>query len=285
MGGRAELHRITARAILCGLAVPLLVGCLGFTPMPDETLSFGATNRGVLHRGQAIPAQGDGYVLARTGDSTRFGTPELIAALTRAAASVEARFPGTAPIRIGDLSSPSGGRHPRHGSHRTGRDADVLFYMTDAAGHSETGRGWLAYNRFGFSVEHERENGLYFFDDARNWHFARTLLLDDEARVQWLFVSRGMKARLLRYALAHETDPRALSRAAYALHQPADAAPHDDHFHVRIYCPPRDLAHGCRNRGLVWSWLRGDTEKPLRRAGARLDDEALRASILEPIEP
>lgn len=53
----------------------------------------------------------------------------------------------------GDLSSPHGGRHDRHGSHRAGRDADVIFYATDAAGTPTRGRGWLAYDRFGAARE------------------------------------------------------------------------------------------------------------------------------------
>lgn len=237
----------------------------------------------MLHRGEALADRGPGFVRARPGEATRYGTPGLVAALERAAAEVERRFPGTAPIRIGDLSSPGGGRHHRHGSHRTGLDADVLFYMTDPSGRSFTGRGWLAYNRFGFAVEHEQADALFFFDDARNWHFARTLLLDEEVPVQWLFVSRGVKARLLRYAMAHEDDPRAIARAAYVLHQPADAAPHDDHFHVRVFCTPRELAHGCVNRGLVWPWLPIDTEKPAVVYGEPLDDAALVREITEPI--
>jgi penicillin-insensitive murein endopeptidase len=267
-----------------------LAGCLGLTPAPDEPLSFGATNDGILRRGAELPDAGEGFVRARPGGPTRFGTPRLVEALMRTAAEVARRFPGTAPVRIGDLSSPHGGRHHRHGSHRTGRDADVLFYVTDPSGRSRTGRGWLAYNRFGFAVEHRRPDdgptgGLFFFDDARNWHFVRTLLLDEEAAVQWIFVSRGVKARLLRYALAHEPDPRALTRAAYALHQPARASPHDDHFHVRILCSRRELAAGCRNRGPIWPWLRAEMEKPATVAGEPLDDARLVRELMEPLEP
>lgn len=283
-------RRVLAVASASLVATGLLVGCLGLTPRPEEPVSQGATNDGLLRRGEALPDRGEGYVRARPGEATRYGTPRLIAALERAAAEVARRFPGSAPVRVGDLSSPRGGRHHRHGSHRTGRDADVLFYVTDPAGRSRVGRGWLAYNRFGYAVEHERPDegptgGLFFFDDARNWHFVRTLLLDEEAAVQWIFVSRGVKARLLRYAIDHETDPRALTRAAFALHQPAAASPHDDHFHVRIYCSPRERAAGCRNRGPMWPWLRAEVDKPEALAGQPLDDARLVRELMEPIEP
>jgi penicillin-insensitive murein DD-endopeptidase len=267
------------------------VGCLAFTPPPDETISLGSTSEGLLHRGVALPDRGEGYVRARPGESTRYGTQHLVDTIERTVAEVARRFPGTEPMRIGDLSAPLGGRHHRHGSHRTGRDVDVLFYVTDPAGRSRRGRGWLAYNRFGYAVEHQAPSGegggpaggLFFFDDARNWHFVRTLVLDEQAAVQWIFASRGVKSRLLRYGIAHEQDPRALLRAAYVLQEPSNASPHDDHFHVRVYCSARELAHGCENRGPIWPWLRLHREKP-ETAGEPLDDERLVAELLEPID-
>jgi penicillin-insensitive murein endopeptidase len=270
-----------------GLAVFAVAGCMGFTPVPSETVSWGTTNDGVLYRGLELADRGAHYERARPGESTRYGTSSLITALERAMSEVERRYPGSAPVRVGDLSSPGGGRHPRHGSHRTGRDADVIFYMTDVSGRSVTGRGWLAYNRFGYAVEREESHpsgDLYFFDDARNWCFVRSLLLDEEAAVQWIFVSRGVKSRLLRWAAAHEEDARAIVRAAYVLHEPTGASPHDDHFHVRVMCSVRELAGGCYERGLVWPWLRSSREKPALPAGEPLDDTALLRDLLEPIE-
>jgi penicillin-insensitive murein endopeptidase len=40
-----------------------------------------------------------------------------------------------------------------------------------------------------------------------------------------------------------------LARARLALRQPGDSAPHNDHFHVRIYCSEADRAYGCIDRG------------------------------------
>jgi penicillin-insensitive murein endopeptidase len=267
-------------------ALVALAGCQALTPRAERAVSFGATNAGLLHGGRPLSDRGPGYVRARPGEGTRHGTPGLVAALERAVAAVDAAFPGTAPARIGDLSSARGGRHPRHGSHRTGRDVDVLFYVTDRLGRSVPGRGWLAFNRFGFAVD-EREDGgsgeLFFFDDARNWHFVRTLLLDDTVGVQWLFVSRGVKARLLRHGAAVETDPRALRRAAVVLHQPRRAAPHDDHFHLRVLCAPADLPRGCRNRAPLWPWLEATWGAPPGR-GPSMSDEALVELVAAPID-
>lgn len=282
-----------ARVFVLAALTLTVAGCLAFVPMPDEPLSFGTTSAGILHDGVSMPDRGDGFVRARPGESTRFGTPRLIAAIQRAVAEVAHRFPGSAPMRIGDISSPGGGRHARHGSHRSGRDVDVIFFLTDPAGRSRVGRGWLAMNRFGFAVEHEiteegeggPAGGLFFFDEARNWWFVRTLVLDDEAAVQWIFVSRGVKSRLLRHAIAEEQDPHALVRAAYVLQEPTNAQPHDDHFHVRVYCTPRELAHGCQNTGVIWPWLRSELEKPPAMPGEALDDDQLVRELMAPAPP
>lgn len=204
--------RTLAARVALTLASSLVGGCIAFVPMPDEPLSFGTTSRGVLHAGVALPDRGEGFVRSRPGESTRFGTPHLLEAIERAVGEVARRFPGSASMRIGDVAAPTGGRHPRHGSHRTGRDVDVIFFVTNPAGRSRLGRGWLAMNRFGFAVEHriteEGEGGpaggLFFYDTPRNWWFVRTLLLDDEAAVQSIFVSAGVKAHLLRYAMTEE---------------------------------------------------------------------------------
>jgi penicillin-insensitive murein DD-endopeptidase len=262
-----------------------LSGCLGAVPVPaGRTTSIGTTSSGVLARGVAFPERGPGFVRARPGEETRYGTPALVGALERALGSVDAAMPGTTPTRVGDLSGPGGGRHPRHRSHRTGRDVDVIFFLTDARGRSVGPRGWLAFSRFGHAFE-QGTGSLFFFDDARNWHFVRTLLLDPEAHVQWIFVSRGLKTRLLDYALAHESSPEAVLRAAYVLQQPERAAPHDDHFHVRVYCSAEDRAAGCRDVGPRWPWLRPEVESIAGHGGPGLDDATLLAVLLEGGDP
>lgn len=266
-----------------------LAGCLGLTPIPGAPLSWGSSSDGLLFEGVALPNSGDGFVRARPGEDTRWGTPQTVSSLTAAAASVARTYPGGEPLRIGDLSYPNGGRHPRHRSHRSGRDVDVIFYVTDAAGRSTRGRGWLSFDRFGVAREtislggDAPTNDLFFFDEARNWHFVRTLLLDPEANVQWIFCSRGVKTRLLSYAIAHEENPDAIFRAAWVLHQPSSGNPHSDHFHIRFSCTAEERALGCWDRGPLWPWIRHDVEKPAHAEATPLDDAALlRALFAEP---
>lgn len=261
----------------------LVTACYGTTPRPDTPASIGTPASGILSRGVPFPERGPGFVRARPGEETRFGTPGLVAALERALARVDARFPGTTATRVGDLAYPSGGRHGRHRSHRVGRDVDVIFFVTDAQGRSVSPGGWLAFSRFGHALA--ETGATYFFDDARNWELVRALLLDPDAAVQWIFVSRGLKTRLLEHALAHDPNPDALLRAAYALQQPENAAPHDDHFHVRVYCTSEERASGCRDLGPRWPWLRPDVEEIAGRGGPGMDDASLLASLLDGDDP
>ncbi len=252
----------------CGPAVP-----------GDVAVSRGKTNRGWLENGTPLPDRGPGYVRARPGESTRFGLPRLVATIEGSAASVAERFPGSAPLRVGDLSAPFGGRHSRHGSHRSGRDVDLIFYATDAMGRPVRGRGWIAYDRFGVGAEPDSRGGeVAFFDTARNWHLVRELIMNDDASVQWIFVSRGLKARLLSYAIEHEPDAEAIFRATWILHQPSRGNPHADHFHVRIACGATQRALGCRERGPVWSWWHDVQAK--RLSYAPFSDEGLLENLL-----
>ena len=178
----------------------LLTGACGLAPLPRGAESYGSTNDGVLLSATGLALRGDGFVRAKPGDDTRFGTRALVGLLIRSARSVQRAYPGTAPLYVGDLSAPRGGKHGKHGSHRTGRDVDLLFYLTDAAGRSQRGSGFFAFDERGIGYVAESTApvaGLAFFDVERNWALVRALLLDPEAPVQWIFCADGIKARLL----------------------------------------------------------------------------------------
>lgn len=261
-----------------------LLGC-GLVPKASEPMSVGFANRGYLARGVSLPDRGSGFVRARIGDDAHFGTPALVEALKRASAIVERELPGGAPLFIGDLSGPLGGDHSRHGSHRTGRDVDVLFYLVDAQGKSVRGSGFYAFDARGVSQLGTSDapsflDATAYFDTARNWALVRALLLDREAPVQWMFCAAGIKARLLDYAVAHEPSPEVLLRASYVLHQPSKGNPHADHFHIRIACTARERALGCFDAGPVWPWIRNEHEKPLWSEASRLDDATLVQALI-----
>jgi len=275
--------RTLASALLACALLFATAGCFGH----GERGSYGMPNGGLVRGASALDKSGPGYLLARPTEPTRFGNATLVGALTRAFASVNARFPGTPRMRVGDLGERWGGGHARHGSHRSGRDADVIFHATDAAGVPVPGSGFLAYDRLGVArapVSSDAPAALaqpLLFDAARNWHFVRTLLMDDASLTQWIFCSRGVKAILLTYAIEHEPDPEALMRAATVLHQPSVGRAHDDHFHIRVLCSAQERATGCTDYGPVWPWLRDRVEQIGPGDPEELDDRTLVRLLLE----
>lgn len=256
-----------------------------------ERGSVGLPNAGYLRGGVALRPSGEGYLLARPTDPTRFGNATLLGALERAFISVRTRFPGTPPMRVGDLAYRAGGKHSRHGSHRSGRDVDVIFHATDAAGVPVPGSGFVSFDRYGVARAPSSPDAPaslaqpIVFDVARNWHFVRTLLMDDASLAQWIFCSRGVKALLLEYAAEHEPDPEALMRAATVLHQPSEGRPHDDHFHVRVLCSAAERTQGCTEYGPVWPWLRDQVEQVSAGDPEELDDRTLVRLLLEDLPP
>jgi penicillin-insensitive murein endopeptidase len=253
------------RALLPVVIAAWLLCACGFAPLPRDATSYGFPSDGVLMHGVALEQRGPGFVRAKPGEDTRWGTATLVQLLERVSARVAQTLPGGEPLYVGDIGAKHGGQHDLHGSHRTGRDVDVLFFLSDARGRSVRGSGFYAFDRRGVSVRSDAKGSareLAYFDVARNWALVRELVLDEQALVQWIFCADGIKAMLLAHGAEHEPNPQALVRASYVLHQPSRGRIHDDHFHIRIGCSAQDRMTGCGDPGPVWPWFRNDHEKP-----------------------
>ena len=162
----------------------------------------------------------------------RWGLPALVGMIDRAACAVAKRYPG-ATLDVGDLSRRNGGELLRHRSHESGRDADLGFYMVDAAGKPAHARTFI---RFDESLKSPEMPGVHF-DVGRNWLFVQHLVTDRVAQVSHIFVAEPLRQKLLAHARSIGVSRRILDRAAIAMMQPRKALAHDDHFHVRISCP------------------------------------------------
>ena len=262
--GLVRLFTIFAIAATCACATE---------PLPaGQTISVGTPERGYLRDAVPLADRGQGYRRLRPGEGTRYGTSTLIGAIERAAREVALAFPGGFPVRVGDLSSARGGAHSRHRSHRAGRDADLLFFARDAGGLAVRNDRWLQFDRFGLAFA---QNRIFRFDEARNWHLVRTLVMDDEARVKWLFCSNELKARLLRYAARYERSAEAVVRATWILHQPSRGDPHEDHFHLRVGCSQVERSLGCREQAPHWPWSSDTARKEEARASVAASDDRL----------
>lgn len=255
--------------------LPLLAGLVLVTALspaaatPGET---GTSSPARRHRATTPPSQSIGMpfrgslrhgVLLAESEHLRYageyapgghfyGTDELVNLLQRASAYVARRVPG-ARLSIGELSGAHGGLIPGHLSHRNGRDVDISFYMLNAAGDPYDPFAFANFDRNGHGLA---PNESLRFDDIRNWELISRLVTDPDARVQYIFVARTLRARLLATAQRRHASPRAIHRAEVVLMQPTHGHPHRNHFHVRIYCAPADRP-ACEDREPFHAWYPG----------------------------
>ncbi|MBL8911959.1 MAG: penicillin-insensitive murein endopeptidase [Archangium sp.] len=200
------------------------------------------------------PANGsvDGAVKLTESDAVRvlpkrhkerclsWGTPRLIGALERAGREVQKSLKASPALGVGNIGRPKGGSlAPYSHSHQAGRDCDLAFYRLDESGPI------AADDLEHFDATLKSPDGRLRFDVPRNWALVKALLTDEDIDVKWLFVSNELKAELLAHARKVKTDPKLLSLASEVLHQPSDAPPHDDHFHLRIRCSSTERDGDC----------------------------------------
>jgi penicillin-insensitive murein endopeptidase len=238
------------------------------------SLSVGDATTGRLVGGEALDAKGAGYrLLSKTIQrGFYYGTARLVDAIRRCARAVAEGDPKST-LGIGNLSRQGGGDIPQSRSHNSGRDVDLAFFVLDAKGRPQFADKLV---RFGSSKLVSQEG--YRFDLERNWRLVRALITDAHVDVDWIFIARWLRVPLLEYARKNIEDEAVLLRAETVLKQPGDSSPHDDHFHVRIYCAPRERLEGeCVNYGAVWPWV--DQEAEVRalaqvHESRALDDDA-----------
>lgn len=227
-------------------------------PTPTST-SIGSPNDGRLEGGLALPAEGPGFVHnpRRTNEEARWGTVEMVGALERAAATVARELPGSRLV-INDLGLPGGGPITHHGSHRAGRDVDVLFYLVDDQGNprpsvgaplDRRGRGW----DFGDLAKREDDVRLKI-DAVRTWRFLQAVAEDPEAHLQRVFLAEHLRTILLDEAARRHALRSAIERVGEAACQPE--VPHDDHLHLRFFCTAEDIAAGCEDSYPIYPWHR-----------------------------
>jgi penicillin-insensitive murein endopeptidase len=248
--------RRALRTFVLAAAAVLLAACTGTpTPLaPSIHGSIGVPHQGMITNAVALPKKGEGYALLR-GNSRNWGNPRLVAAIKDAAKAVTRARPGGGRLMIGDMSARWGGEASGHHSHRTGRDADLLIYVTTLEGRPIDSPGFV---RFGPDGLGEADKGKYVrIDLEREWQLIKALVTSKEANVQWLFFARWLEALVIEYARARGEDEELLWYAESVLLQPGDSSAHDDHLHLRIACTPDEAVAGCLGGGPYWSWLPG----------------------------
>lgn len=226
----------------------------------SESTSVGGPNDGRVEGAVALPDEGPGFRsnARRPNTAARFGTVEMVQALVRAAAVVDTELPGSV-LFINDLGFEHGGPIPHHGSHRAGRDVDVLFYLIDREGEPMDPVGaFLDPRGRGYDFKDladPADDVLVRIDLPRTWRFVHALLEGPRGDdVQRIFVAEHLRTLLLRQA-ERTRAPRAIrQRFEEITCQPG--YPHDDHLHIRFFCTPEDMAEGCEDSGPTYPWRR-----------------------------
>jgi penicillin-insensitive murein DD-endopeptidase len=220
---------------------------------PSFRGSVGLPHLGSLSDGVELPRKGPAHRWY-SASGHHFGTPQMVEAIQYAAGRVRTHYPDSPPLLVGDLSARRGGKLAGHASHRTGRDADLLFYMTTLSGRPVQSEGFLKFGADGLAQAGPRE--WVQFDLPRNWALVKALVEGPGPGVVWLFVSRPLEALITEYALARGEDPALVWHAESVMLQPTNAAAHDDHFHLRLACTPEQAVAGCEDGGPQWPWFR-----------------------------
>jgi penicillin-insensitive murein endopeptidase len=264
---------------LCASLVALAAAGCARAPSPLAPAwhgSIGSPNRGVLEGGAQVRKDAEGLRWLR-GNDRHWGLPRFAAAIERAAARVASERPG-ARLTVGDLSTPGGGGPlPPHFSHRSGVDADLLFYVTTLDGAPVDSPGFVHVGADGLA-EDEAHGRFLRFDVGREWLLVQALLEDPQARVQWIFVSDVVQAMLLEWALARGAPAEIVQRAQRVMLQPNPGGVHDDHVHVRTTCSPEERVAGCEPIGPPRPWLAYD----LPPSGE--SDGELALALMKPLE-
>ncbi len=220
---------------------------------PAGSLSLGGTSGGRVERAAAIaPTSASRWAFMPhiPARQTTYGVDEMRGFLDRIGAAVRPCRRG-AQLRVGNISLVAGGPSPWHKSHQAGRDVDVAPMLLDRSGKSLPADDYVVLDKNGNSGDGSRRK----FDAKCTLRLAQAIAEDTIAPAQHIFLSRGLRALLLREAKRSRLDEGLVARISEMVRQPSDSAPHDDHLHIRLYCSDQDRRWGCLDRGPMRSWV------------------------------
>lgn len=242
---------------LAATAAPLAKDLFGAQKLPSTAApqSYGFYSKGCFSGGVALPMEGPHWQVMRPSRNRRWGHPAMISLIEQL--SAKAARDGWPGLLIGDIAQPRGGPMVTgHASHQLGLDVDIWFQSMPAGGLS------LA-ERESVSAHSMLKKGTLLVDEAK-WTPVYEAVLRDAARfpsVERIFVHPGIKKKLC--------DTVGGDRSWLGKIRPFWG--HDDHFHIRIGCPPGSTAckrqasigrgDGC-DKSLAW-WF---TDEPWRPA-------------------
>ncbi len=227
---------------------------------PRQPGSVGTTLRGRLHGAAALEVSGEHHAILPecVERETRFGTPDLVSLLLRAAEITHTTHGGPR-LMIGNLSFEGGGNIPWSRSHNSGLDADLAFFVLKDGQPEEA----PTLMRFGGRL-HDLDELGYTFDVPRSWTLIKSLLTHPTVEVQWLFIARPLRRAVLEHARAQGEAPAGHERpevrepAACTLERLANHAPPGERWDR--HATPEQL-RAQRERWAAWWAERADRSR------------------------
>ncbi len=219
------------RVLMVAAAMAAVVGApAGLRAQPDPWAAvrlptagtprvIGSYTAGCLAGAVSLPLDEPGYQVLRPQRHRFYGHPATIAFVRRLAAEAARRSLGT--VLVADMAQPRGGPMPAgHASHQLGLEVDIWLRLPN----KPLSEAQLAAPREEPMVKDGRI-------DPRAWGPAQAALLRLAAEapgIDRIFVNPAIKAELCRSARG--------DRAWLERIRPWWG--HDEHFHVRLACPP-----------------------------------------------
>ena len=192
------------------------------TPSPGPTQSIGFYTAGCLQGGQPLPLDGPGYEAIRISRNRYWGQPVMLEYIQFLAAKIKAA--GQAHLYIGDIGQPRGGPAPSgHASHQVGLDADIWFERQPGARRAPAEREQPRLR----SLVRAADDGI---DDEvfAPQHVELLKTAAELPHVDRIFVNKWIKQRLC----------QTVTGSRGWLNKLVVWVGHDEHFHVRLHCPP-----------------------------------------------
>lgn len=185
---------------------------------------FGSYAKGCVAGAVALPDDGPNWQAMRLSRNRHWGMPQTVALLERLSEDA-ARMGWGQGILVGDMSQPRGGPMPfGHASHQLGLDVDVWFTPMPSQRLSVQERETLPFTSM-------LDKSKFLTTDPRKFTPTAANLVMTAAsypNVERIFVNPAIKKRLCE---TWQGDRTLLGkvRPAYG---------HDEHFHIRLECPP-----------------------------------------------
>lgn len=182
-----------------------------------KTQAIGLYGGGCLLGAQALPMDGKNFSVMRPSRKRYFGHPDLLSFIENLADEMKARK--MPRILVGDLGRPRGGPMiSGHASHQIGLDVDIWFRLSKKKPSARERESWNS----GSLVEKNR----YVRKGWTNQQRLLVALAAAKPEVERVFVNPGIKKDLCQKFADAPWQYKV--RAWWG---------HDDHLHVRLFCP------------------------------------------------